>query len=268
MRLYLSADIEGTCGIADWAETERATMDDYRPFAAQMTAEVAAACEGAVAAGAEYILVKDAHDSARNIDTAGLPRGIRMNRSWSGDPLSMMSGLNQEKFDAVFFTGYHAWAGCPGNPLSHTMNLKNDHVILNGTPCSEFLLNAYTAGYYNVPVALITGDKALCDFARELIPAITTVAVNEGRGNGVTSIHPDEAVERIEAAAAKAVQNGAQCKVPMPEHFHIEVDFIKHHVAYSKSFYPGASLKDGKFVCFDSDDWYEVLRFCHFVLSD
>ena len=27
-------------------------------------------------------------------------------------------------------------------------------------------------------------------------------------------------------------------------------------------------LKDGKFVCFDSDDWYEVLRFCHFVLSD
>ena len=71
-----------------------------------------------------------------------------------------------------------------------------------------------------------------------------------------------------EAAAAKAVQNAAQCKVPMPEHFHIEVDFIKHHVAYSRSFYPGASLKDGKFVCFDSDDWYEVLRFCHFVLSD
>ena len=30
MRLYLSADIEGTCGIADWAETERATMDDYK----------------------------------------------------------------------------------------------------------------------------------------------------------------------------------------------------------------------------------------------
>ena len=38
MRLYLSADIEGTCGIADWAETERATMDDYRPFAAQTPA--------------------------------------------------------------------------------------------------------------------------------------------------------------------------------------------------------------------------------------
>ena len=71
-------------------------------------------------------------------------------------------------------------------------------------------------------------------------------------------------MERIEAAAAKAVQNARPVQGADAEHFHIEVDFIKHHVAYSKSFYPGASLKDGKFVCFDSDDWYEVLRFCHF----
>ena len=39
-------------------------------------------------------------------------------------------------------------------------------------------------------------------------------------------------------------------------------------VAYAKSFYPGAVLKNDKYVCFDSGDWYEVLRFCHFVLSD
>ena len=69
-------------------------------------------------------------------------------------------------------------------------------------------------------------------------------------------------------AAKEAVAKAAQCVVPMPEHFHMEIDFVKHHVAYSKSFYPGATLKDDKFVCFDSDDWYEVLRFCHFVLSD
>lgn len=104
MRLYLSADIEGTCGIADWAETERATMDDYRPFAAQMTAEVAAACEGAVAAGAEDILVKDAHDSARNLDAARLPRQARVLRGWTGDPLCMMAGLERGAFGGVLFT--------------------------------------------------------------------------------------------------------------------------------------------------------------------
>ncbi len=31
MQVYLSADIEGTCGIADWSETERSTPQDYRP---------------------------------------------------------------------------------------------------------------------------------------------------------------------------------------------------------------------------------------------
>ena len=268
MKVFLSADMEGTCGIVSWPETERSTPFDYSPMQKQMTREVAAACRGALAAGAEEVLVKDAHDSARNLDPAGLPRDIRMNRSWSGDLLSMMSGLDQEKYDAVFFTGYHAWAGCPGNALSHTMNGRNNRVTINGVYCSEFMMNSYTAGYFGVPVALVTGDKALCDFAKTWIPAITTVPVNEGRGGGVTSIHPDEAVDRIEAAAKEAVKHAAECIVPMPEHFHMEIDFVKHHVAYSKSFYPGAQLKEDKIVCFDSNDWYEVLRFCHFVLSN
>ena len=42
-RIFLSADIEGTCGIAHWAETELG-KPDYEPFRRQMTREVAAAC--------------------------------------------------------------------------------------------------------------------------------------------------------------------------------------------------------------------------------
>lgn len=63
-RIFLSADIEGTCGIAHWAETELG-KPDYEPFRRQMTREVAAACEGAFAAGCEDLLIKDAHDSAQ-----------------------------------------------------------------------------------------------------------------------------------------------------------------------------------------------------------
>ena len=173
MKVFLSADMEGTCGIAVWPETERKDDRDYIPLQKQMTREVAAACQGALAAGAEEVLVKDAHDSARNILPAELPRNIRMHRSWSGDLLSMMTGLDKDEYGAVFFTGYHAWASCPGNPLSHTMNLRNEYVLINGVRASEFLINAYTAGYYKVPVALLTGDKELCDFAKQMIPAIT-----------------------------------------------------------------------------------------------
>ncbi len=268
MNVFISADIEGTCGIAAWAETERATPMDYRPFQQQMTREVKAACDGAIAAGAAQVLVKDAHDSARNIDPAALPEKARMMRGWTGDPLSMMSGLDTGDYGAVLFTGYHAWASSPGNPLSHTMNLRNEYVTLNGVRMSEFLMNAYTAGYYGVPVVFLSGDKALCDFATELIPGITTVAVNEGVGGAVVSMHPDVAVREIKDGAKRAVKNAKNCIVPMPDFFEMTVRFKDHKVAYSKSFYPGAVLEDGKNVLYSSDDWFEMLRFCHFVLSD
>ena len=80
MKVFISADIEGTCGITDWAETERCTMDDYKPFQKQMTREVKAACKGALDAGVGEIFLKDAHDSARNIDAAELPECIRILR--------------------------------------------------------------------------------------------------------------------------------------------------------------------------------------------
>lgn len=268
MNIFISADIEGTCGITDWAETERSTPADYAPFQKQMTREVKAACKGALDAGASGIFIKDAHDSARNLDVSALPKCVQVLRGWTGDLLSMMSGLDRGDYGAVFFTGYHAWVSCPGNPLSHTMNLRNELVLLNGVRTSEFLINAYTAGYYGVPVSFLSGDKDLCTFARELIPDIVTVPVNEGIGGGVISIHPDVAVERIRAGAKEAVARAAKCKVPMPDHFDSEIRFHEHKTAYSKSFYPGAQLKDGKSVCFSTNDWYEMLRFYHFVLSD
>lgn len=46
MNVFISADIEGTCGITDWSETERSTPYDYNYFRKQMTMEVRAACEG------------------------------------------------------------------------------------------------------------------------------------------------------------------------------------------------------------------------------
>lgn len=268
MNVFISADIEGTCGITDWSETERSAMNDYKPFQKQMTREVKAACKGALDAGAADILLKDAHDTARNIDVSELPACVRTLRGWTGDPLSMMSGLDTGDFGAVLFTGYHAWAACPGNPLSHTMNLRNEQVLINGVRASEFLINAYTAGYYGVPVAFLSGDKDLCAFAKELIPEMVTVPVNQGMGGGVLSIHPDVAVDHIRAGAKEGVHKAAKCKVPMPDHFDSEVWFREHKTAYSKSFYPGARLEDGKCVCFSTENWYEMLRFYHFVLCD
>ena len=80
-KLFVSADIEGTAGITRWEETENG-HPRYAYFQDQMSREVAAACRGALSAGAEEVLVKDAHDSARNIDPAGLPWGRDARKFW------------------------------------------------------------------------------------------------------------------------------------------------------------------------------------------
>ena len=70
-KIFISSDIEGTTGIVDWNETELKEKDgDY--FREQMSREVAAACRGALSAGADEVFVKDAHDYARNIDPMAL----------------------------------------------------------------------------------------------------------------------------------------------------------------------------------------------------
>ena len=62
MKVYISADMEGVTGVAHWDEVDH-NKPQYSYFQKQMSKEVAAACEGAILAGAKEIYVKDAHYS-------------------------------------------------------------------------------------------------------------------------------------------------------------------------------------------------------------
>ena len=269
MNVFISSDIEGTCGVAAWSETEPGkTGGDYEYFRAQMSREVAAACRGALAAGAGRVLVKDAHDSARNLDPAVLPEEVQLNRGWSGDVYSMMSGVQRGDWDAAVFTGYHAAAGCAGNPLSHTMNLRVDWIEINGARASEFTINAYMAGYHRVPVCFVSGDAALCEAARKMIPDIAAVPVNKGDGNSATCLHPTLAVRRIEQTLREQLESGAyrRCIVPMPPKFEIVIRYKEHRDAYRCSFYPGMEQADEKTVRFSCVDYYDAMCLFQFVL--
>ena len=75
MKVFISADIEGTTLTSRWDETHPVNETaKARPFIEQMTREVKAACEGAIAAGATEIVVKDAHGPGVNLDLSQLPR--------------------------------------------------------------------------------------------------------------------------------------------------------------------------------------------------
>jgi D-amino peptidase len=265
-KLFISADIEGTCGIAAWEETD-AEGRNYDYFCKRMTAEVDAAARGAEQVG--YIsTVKDAHDSARNIDPLGLPKTAALIRGWSKDCYCMMGGLDRDDYDAVAFTGYHSEAVNDGNPLSHTMTRSVQRVTLNGRPCPEFLINAYMAAYRGVPIVFLSGDEALCRYAKELIPGITTVVAKSGHGSAVISRHPEVVREEMFQGVKKALsrEDLSDCYLPLPDHFELVVEYKDWNTAHSYSFYPGAVALDAKTVRFESDDYYEVMRFMHFCL--
>lgn len=264
MKVFISADIEGITGVAHWDETD---LDKAVSAAAceQMTAEVAAACEGALEAGASEILVKDAHGSGRNIIASKLPHEARLIRGWAPHPTMMMQGLD-ETFQAAAMIGYHSRAGANTNPLAHTMTGAYTRVTVNGHDASEFLLNTYTAAMLKVPVAFVSGDKGLCEEVTGLNPAIGTMAVKEGIGDSTISIHPELAIARIKEGMTKALKSDpSKCKVALPDHFSVDVQYKKHTQAHTYSFYPGASLKDPLTIHFEHREYYEVLRFLFFA---
>jgi len=265
MKVYISADIEGITGTTHWDEASK-PKPDYREFQEQMTAEVAAACEGALRAGATEILVKDAHASARNIIAAKLPREARLVRGWSGHPFSMVQYLD-ETFDALLLVGYHSSAGADANPLAHTISGSVARIKVNDRYASEMLLHAYAAALVNVPLVYVAGDAGICEEAKSLNPHITITPVKQGVGDSTVSIHPHLALDKIREGARTALEGDvSNCRLQMPEQFSVEIEYRAHAQAYRASFYPGASQKSSHAIQFESDDYFEVLRLISFVI--
>ncbi len=266
MKVYISADIEGITGVTHWDEADR-VKSDHNEFREQMTAEVSAACEGALQAGATEIWVKDAHASARNLIAARLPKQTRLIRGWSGHPFSMVQELD-ESFHALLMVGYHSRAGSEANPLAHTITDKIASLKINGRYASELQINAYTAAYVNVPLVFVSGDEGICQEATQLIPPIATLAVKRGVGNASVNIHPHLAVEKTTERVQRALtDNVAQCRLPLPGQFTVEITYRDHTMARRASFFPGAELVRPHTIGFESNDYFEVLRLFAFVLK-
>jgi D-amino peptidase len=263
MKVYISADIEGITGTTTWSETEL-NFPDYSQFQKQMTKEVLAAIEGAIAGGATEILLKDAHDSARNIILDDIPENVKIIRGWTNEPMCMVAGLD-ESFDRAIFIGYHSEGGSERNPLAHTLSLLAD-VKINGQYASEFLINTYAAALHQVPVAFVSGDQALTEHIACYNDKIVTFATKEGRGSATINVSPQKTLKetkRLVEEAMKVDRNKIQ--VTLPEHFTVEIIYKDHMKAYRNSFYPGATFKPHNTVQFETTDYYEVLRVLQFL---
>lgn len=265
MKVFISADMEGITPTIRWDECD-ADKKFYSMYAEQMTREVVAACEGAINAGADEIVIKDAHDSAANIDITKLPECASIIRGWSGHPYSMAYGID-DTFDAAMFVGYHSAAGRNGNPLSHTMSGKPLYIKINGEYASEFMLYSYAAALEGVPTVFLAGDKMLCEDGKKLHPSLFTVAVKEGEGSSAKCLSTAKSLKLIKENTEKALkQDLSKSRIKLPEHFSVEICFKEHTYANKVSYYPGMKKIDGNTVLFETNDYFEVLRMVGFVL--
>ncbi len=258
LKVFISVDMEGVTGVVN-VDDARRTGKDYDYFRQTMTREANAAIEGAIAAGATDIIVRDSHGSALNLLPEMLHREARLIRDWSGGPMSMMEGID-ESFDAAIFVGYHARAGTTDAVLDHTSSGDVTNVSINGLAMPETGYNALMAGYYDVPVVFVAGDKAVCDQARELLGNIETVAVKEGIGAAALNLHPEVAREQIRAGVERALSDlGSYKPFKLSAPYTMVLTLKTEQAIYAGALYPGAKRSGDWSLTYVADDVPELM---------
>ena len=256
--MFISVDMEGVTGVVN-ADDARRTGKDYDYFRQTMTREANAAIEGALAAGATEIIVRDSHGSALNLLPEMLHRSAKLIRDWSDGPMSMMEGIDAS-YDAAIYVGYHAKAGTPNGVLDHTSSGDVTDISVNGISMPETGYNALMAGYYNVPVVFVAGDKAVCDQARALLGTVETVAVKEGIGAAAINLHPEVAREQIRAGVEKALQNLGDYKpYKLRAPYTMVLTLKTEQSVYDGALYPGAKRTGDWELTYVAQDVLELM---------
>jgi D-amino peptidase len=264
LKIYISADMEGISGIvhADQTSSESREYAEARKW---MADDVNAAVAGAFLAGATEVVVNDAHGSQRNIDPADLDsRAVLI--SGSPKPFGMMQGIDSS-YNAVILIGYHARAGTQDAILDHTISGSVVRAVrINEAELPELGINAALAGFYGVPVVLISGDVAVCQQAKDVLGnEVVTVPVKDAIGRTAARLVPlAEAHRTIKNRVTEALKKLGQFKPYLlnpPCRF--ELELFNSAQADLAAMIPTVKRLNPRAVSFTADDYsqgYRLLR--------
>jgi D-amino peptidase len=177
-KVFMITDLEGVSGILDtdmqcipyksprWEESHKL-----------LTGEVNAAVDGLLAGGATDVVVWDGHDSSQSLSVLDInPRA----RLLAGVPISPTLELDSS-YSAVIFIGQHAMAGARNGILSHSYSsLGIQNIWVNGKPTGEIGGRVMLAGYFGIPVIMLSGDTAACDEFHDFVPKGECAEVKSG----------------------------------------------------------------------------------------
>lgn len=201
-RILIVTDMEGISGINNPDEQLLPGQRRYEEARKLLTGEVNAAVQGAVVAGASEVVVWDGHDGSRILSVADIHPFAKL---LQGSPTPANFYFSEKRYDGIIFVGQHPMAGANG-VLSHTQSFTMKRVTINGKPVGELGQVAAIAGYFDIPVIMLTGDKAACEEMIAMQPKAVTVPVKQimGRASSLSLSH-EQATSRIREAAQNAV---------------------------------------------------------------
>jgi D-amino peptidase len=261
VRVHVISDMEGVAGIVKWQQTTggKKLYDEGRKL---YTEEINAAVAGAKAAGATEIVVMDCHGAGGGYTfNSLLPELLDpdcefvVQEEWTEYTEFLEQGC-----DAALFVGMHARAGTPDGVLSHTVSGQAwRNLRFNGTPVGETGINAALCGHWGCPVLLVTGDRAVCREARELLgDSLTTVEVKQGLGRfSARQLPAQRAREAIREGAERAL---ADLSAVQPYHpgrpCEIEIEFTTPDRLIEFRNRRGVEVRDPLTLVSRADDWW------------
>jgi len=261
--LFISADIEGVAGVVSQHQTRMGHFE-FETARRWMTEEVLAVISAATDCGIGHFVVADSHGSGQNLLLDQLPDSVEVVRSWSR-PLMMMQGLESANFEGAVLLGYHGPAHQVGASLGHTLFLEIRALRLNGVLASETTLSAATAGHFNVPVILASGDDKYCAHVRETLPQTATVETGVAYGWLSKRTYPRNFVcEKLSQVTKDALSRPAPMPFLVSQPIEVTMDLTTPILAETLSYLPFVERMDSHTVRFSASDIVELNSFMAF----
>lgn len=213
--VFISFDIEGISGLSSWNEVEQkaSSLHQYQKIA---TEEINAAIRGIKASKKRIgdIVICDSHANGENLIITDLEPGVTVIK---GSPRRyyMVEGID-EHFNILFCIGYHAMVGSQSGGMDHTYSSSVIYNIkINNQYVGETEINAAVAGYYGVPLGLVSGDDVLAKEVRKFFGKNVEMIITK---YGISRFSarcrlPGEVHEEIGIKAAKAVMRCSSLKL-------------------------------------------------------
>ena len=265
-KIYISADLEGVNGVVYTHQIEPSN-EGYKYAQKQQHKELNCIIEALINAGADHITLNDAHGSMDNLTLSELNTKVEL-ITGKPKPVSMLTGLD-ESYTCVFFTGYHARAGSEKGVLAHTFSPIYKNVKLNDISVGEIELNAVYAGIKKVPVALITGDYAACEQAKESLEKVNTVCVKKAISTTAAICRPeDDLMQDLTEKTLNIMKNPEELVLYIQNPpYKLELDFIDRKMADIAELLPCVKRISDTAIVYNSDNYEEVYKLLQFLTA-